>query len=198
MEVNVSMASKENQRIVVTKRMLKEGLLRLMENKCLQKISVSELCQEAGINRATFYNHYTAPADILREIGDELADEINELLREKKRHHNVSIQERVEFACEYLLQNKRTAKLLFQNNTPESEFAVKLIRGQDDWQLLNEKLNSVYGKKGTELLFTFLIHGAYCMITKWLLEDMDMTPKEMGTLFNDICTSGVPIRNYLL
>ena len=187
------MELKENQRIVVTKRMLKEGLLRLMETKSLSKIPVSELCQEAGINRATFYNHYTEPADILREMGDDVAVEINNLLRERKRHHNVSIQERVEFACEYLQENKRVAKLLFQNNTPESEFAVKLIRGQDDWQLLSEKLDSIYGKEGAMLLSTFLIHGAYCMITKWLLEDMDMTPKDMGKLFNDICTSRIPI-----
>ena len=48
------MEAKENQRITLTKRLLKESLVRLMEAKSLQKISVSELCKDAGINRATF------------------------------------------------------------------------------------------------------------------------------------------------
>lgn len=186
------MEQRINQRIIVTKRMLKESLLRLIETKSIQKISVSELCQDAGINRATFYNHYATPSDILREMGDDLADDINALLKEKKKEHSISIQERVEFACDYLQKNKRVAKLLFQNNTPESEFASKLIRGQDEWESISDELSSVYGEEGKDLLLTFLVHGAYCMITKWLLDGVKKTPKEMGLLVSDICTRSIP------
>ena len=52
-----TMAQKENQRITLTKKLLQEGLLRLLEVKTLDNISVTELCRESGINRATFYNH---------------------------------------------------------------------------------------------------------------------------------------------
>lgn len=187
------MEQKENQRITITKRMLKESLMRLMDTKNIQKISVSELCKEAGINRATFYNHYKIPSDILREMGDELADELNILLKKNKEHQHISIQERVEFACEYLQKNRRLSKLLFENNTPESEFAVKLIRGQEEWPSVNDTLSLNYGEEGKELLLTFLVHGAYCMITKWLLGDMRKTPKEMGILVSDICTHGISI-----
>lgn len=48
---------KNNQRVVLTKRLFKEGLLRLLENKGMDEISVAELCRESGINRATFYRH---------------------------------------------------------------------------------------------------------------------------------------------
>ncbi len=34
-----------NQRVVVTKRMVKEGLMRLLEKKPLEKIYITELCQ---------------------------------------------------------------------------------------------------------------------------------------------------------
>ena len=144
------MQQKENQRIKVTKRMLKEGLLQLMETKSIQKISVSELCRASGINRVTFYNHYTVPADILTEIGDDMVRDILSLLKEKQIHRHASLQERVEFACEYLLQNKKMAKLVFQNNTPESEFALKLFHGQDEWRTASEKLASAYGEDGKD------------------------------------------------
>ncbi len=52
---------KINMRVAVTKRMLKEGLLRCLETKDLEEITISELCKEAGINRATFYKHFNTP-----------------------------------------------------------------------------------------------------------------------------------------
>lgn len=187
------METKENQRITLTKRLLKESLIRLMETKNLQKISVSELCKNAGINRATFYNHYAMPSDILKEIGNEIADEIQAIFKERNLHHRATLQERVELACDYLQKNKETAKLLFLNNTPESEFAVKLIRGQSEWETVCDGLDSMYGKDGKDLLLTFLIHGVYCMITKWLLEDSRRTPKEMGKLIGGININGLAI-----
>lgn len=187
------MKIKENQRVALTKQLLKESLIRLMETKSLQKISVSELCKNAGINRATFYNHYTTPSDILKEIGNEMADEIQAIFEEKNLHHKATLQERVELACDYLQKNKQTAKLLFLNNTPESEFAVKLIRGQSEWKLVCDGLDSMYGEDGKELLLTLLVHGAYCMITKWLLEDSGRTPKEMGELIGGISINGLAI-----
>ena len=187
------MEQKENQRIKLTKRLLKESLLQLMEEKGIQKISVSELCKAAGINRATFYNHYSLPSDVLREIENTMAEEIQILLKEKKRTQENTIQESMEIACNYFLENKRTAKLLFQNNTPESEFAMKLIRGQEEWGTVCEDLIARYGNEGKELLFTFLVHGMYYMITKWLLEDVDKTPKEMGKLVSDFCKRGISV-----
>jgi len=60
-----------NQRVTVTKRMVKEGLTRLLEKKPLDKINITELCQEAGVNRTTFYRYYELPRDVLTEMQDE-------------------------------------------------------------------------------------------------------------------------------
>ena len=56
--------------------MLREGMLRCMESKQLSRITVSDLCKESGINRATFYNHYDSPSMILRELAYEYANQI--------------------------------------------------------------------------------------------------------------------------
>lgn len=187
------MTQKENQRITLTKRLLKESLLELMKTKNIRKITVSELCKNAGINRATFYNHYDMPSDVLREIGNEMAEEMQSILREKKLYGNSSLQERVETACTYLQDNKQTARLLFQNNTPESEFAVKLIKGQDDWDNVCASLTDMYGESGKDLLLTLLVHGVYCMITKWLLDEIPKTPEEMGRLISGIRINGLTV-----
>lgn len=66
-------------RVIVSKRMMKEGLIRCLKNKSIDKISITELCRESHVNRATFYNHYETPYQILLEIGWEHANEIKNI-----------------------------------------------------------------------------------------------------------------------
>ncbi|MCC8090140.1 MAG: TetR/AcrR family transcriptional regulator, partial [Oscillospiraceae bacterium] len=61
------MNKKENQRVMLTKRLLKDALIRLLNGKSIDEISVTELCRESGINRSTFYHHYGSPYDVLAE-----------------------------------------------------------------------------------------------------------------------------------
>lgn len=49
---------KNDYRIKITKMMIRQSLLNIMKRKNLNKITVKELCQNAHINRATFYSHY--------------------------------------------------------------------------------------------------------------------------------------------
>ena len=67
---------KDDQRIALTKRLLREGLLCLLSKTDLNKISVTQLCIESGVNRATFYRHYEEPRDILNDIKYEIFQEV--------------------------------------------------------------------------------------------------------------------------
>ena len=49
----------EDHRSRVTKLLLRRAFTDLLEQKPIQSISVKELCERAGINRGTFYSHYT-------------------------------------------------------------------------------------------------------------------------------------------
>ena len=69
------MEKKENQRITLTKRLLQDALINLLRTTDISKISIRELCEKAGINRTTFYNHYGSQYDVLKELsGNFLAD----------------------------------------------------------------------------------------------------------------------------
>ena len=47
-----------DNRVRITKMMIRNALLQLLKEKTLQTITVRELCQVADINRGTFYTHY--------------------------------------------------------------------------------------------------------------------------------------------
>ena len=56
-EVN-PMSKKQDPRTVQTKVLIKQTLLDMMKKTAFEKITVSELCKIAEINRGTFYLHY--------------------------------------------------------------------------------------------------------------------------------------------
>lgn len=51
-------SGKENRRVRYTKMVLRQSLLELLEEKPIEKITVSDLCSRADLNRTTFYLFY--------------------------------------------------------------------------------------------------------------------------------------------
>ena len=58
----------ENRRIQMTRRLLKDALLELLETTDLARISVTALCRKADVHRSTFYQYYTDSSALLEEI----------------------------------------------------------------------------------------------------------------------------------
>ena len=66
------MEKKQDARVRYTKMMIRSSFIELLREKPVAKVSVTELCERAGINRATFYAHYADPSDLLRSIEEEI------------------------------------------------------------------------------------------------------------------------------
>ena len=73
-------AQKEDRRIRRTKRLLRQALAELMNEKDFKDITVKEITDRADLNRGTFYFHYTDTYDLREKIEDELVQEFQEVL----------------------------------------------------------------------------------------------------------------------
>lgn len=56
----------------LTKLLIRRAFTDLVKQKPIQSISIKELCEIAGINRGTFYSHYTDIYDLLEKIEAEM------------------------------------------------------------------------------------------------------------------------------
>lgn len=74
-----------DQRIFKTKRKLRTALFTLLNTRSFNKITVTELCRTAKIDRRTFYIHYEKVADIFEDFSDQLFDEVDQALAQ---NHN--------------------------------------------------------------------------------------------------------------
>ena len=70
-----------DKRVIRTKKAIKAALFRIMEDKDISSITISELTQKANVNRRTFYTHYRNITDILNEIEGDLVAALNELVK---------------------------------------------------------------------------------------------------------------------
>lgn len=58
----------EDRRTKYTRRVIREALMELLKTKPYSKISATELCRLADINRGTFYLHYYDVDDVLDDL----------------------------------------------------------------------------------------------------------------------------------
>ncbi len=78
------MNEKTDLRIIKTKKVLFEALLNLMKEKNFDKIKISDICEEALINRSTFYAHYEDKYELLIALIEELKNKILDELKDNK------------------------------------------------------------------------------------------------------------------
>ena len=60
-----------DRRIKYTKKTIKDTFISLLSEKDIKKITVSEICKLADINRATFNSYYLDVNDLLDKIQEE-------------------------------------------------------------------------------------------------------------------------------
>ena len=180
------MMKKENQRIALTKRLLKENLLKLMSKKKIQDITVMELCEASEINRSTFYKHYGKAYDVLQDMEYDIINDLAEICDNRIAGQNWSMSKRVELLCEYLKQHEHFAKLLLQNNETGAQFARLLFSASHVKALHESILSNIENPDSKKLIMTFMTTGSYQMIRQWLLEDIPKSPLEMGLLISQM------------
>ena len=76
------MEKKVDRRVIKTRKQLKNGLAKLMQEKSVNQITVKELVEEVHINRSTFYLHFKDIQDLLWEIEDTMEQEIQRAIEE--------------------------------------------------------------------------------------------------------------------
>ena len=175
------MAQKENQRIALTKKLLQEGLLRLLEQKTLDKISVTELCRESGINRATFYNHYTSPQDLLCSIEASVTAELKVIIGNPQTYAEVA--QHTEAVCAYFYENARTMLILNKCHADE-DINKTLYELNRNFQIfrMNSKFTNTLDQNGVHLVSVFFYSGCFKLLLEWLKNDLPLTPKEVADL----------------
>ncbi len=164
----------ENQRIRLTKQLLKNALLTLLNQKSINKISVTELCRCAEINRVTFYKYYRDPSDVLMEIKSEILSGVEDRIStyEKNSIHLISALQ--------FFQEKREELLVLIKNIPSHELEEWLFYSPSIRKILWENNFQEYNEADKERAYLFICNGSYSIIRQWMTEGCKEPPETIA------------------
>ena len=112
------MKEKTDLRIIKTKKILFDALLKLMKKKNFEKIKIADICEEALINRSTFYAHYEDKYELLMALFEEQKISLLEKL-DNKENTNFSkeyLMEVLNILINYIDENREIYSAILSNN----------------------------------------------------------------------------------
>ncbi len=175
-------SDKVDRRVKYTRMVLKESFITLLEKKDISQISIKEICEDADINRATFYAHYNDQYDFLKKIEDEILENINAHLIELGQKNNdmgaILLAEKI---FEYIKENARICKLLMSERG-DFTFQKQVMMLVYDIIITNLTDNNKITKEDAEYVYSFTITGCVGIVQKWLDDDMKKSPRFMAEM----------------
>ena len=140
-----------------TQKVISEVFYQLLKKKSYEEISVSQICQEADINRGTFYLHFIDKDDLLEK---SIAHEMQELVNYCEANSETSNQLKLEKTFEYIKNHREQLSRLL--NADKQGFFAQF---QIDY-LMEQMTGQSY------LTSIFFAHGLVGLLEHYLVNDI--------------------------
>ena len=175
------MEERENLRIKRTKQLLSQALIQMLQDTPLHAVSIRDLCEKAGINRTTFYNHYGSQYELLDEIAQSFLADIAGQLGSADAGNRDSVQERVATVFSYLERRLSLSRLLLNNNA-DPHFAEKLFSLPKITDLLQASLRDCPDCGQQNAVIAFAIYGSYHLLLEWINRENRMQADQQAAV----------------
>lgn len=162
--------------------MIADALLKLLETKHIEKVTITELCETAHVNRSTFYHHYTSQYDVLTEIENSIMTDIVKMLAKVDPDNDLSTRSQIEALCTYLRDNKSSLILFANSNYILHDFSEKMLSLTFDGKIMDECAPKTDNDGIRKLWQSFYQGGYYYLMYSWLTSDFSVSPSEMADL----------------
>ena len=184
---------RSDHRTRVTKMLIRKAFTDLLQTKPIQRISIKELCEMAGINRGTFYTHYTDIYDLLNQIEAEMLADFQQALRpmfDGVTHplHPVEVSTKI-FQC---LKDHADICTVTLGDYGDKNFALQLI------QLGRETSMEAYSSYFTEAteeeqayFYAFVSGGCIGLLQKWMAEGLETPAEEIARMADTMMLQGI-------
>ncbi len=182
------MNTKNNSRYKISNEKIETAFLALLTKHKYEDISISQICQQAGINRSTFYCHYDDINDLTIKIESKFAKSTASIFNFGERQTHEAMVEMFAF----VKANKSFYKAFL--NIPyvtlaEHNTKIEILKNVGP-KLNIDKTNTI----GLYYRASFFGAGIKEMCRLWLERDCAESPEEMAKLLIDEYGDRKPIK----
>ncbi|MDO4442444.1 MAG: TetR/AcrR family transcriptional regulator [Slackia sp.] len=151
-----------------------KAVVRLLERKNLSDISVTDIVEEAGVARASYYRNYDSKEEVLSEAGRMIIDDF-------RRN-----REGVEEACCDYEEVARTFRYFLQYREPMLALHragfTSIYEGLFA-DYVQERMGVAGSDAASSYRASFFAGALFSVYVKWLERGMDESPEQMARTF---------------
>lgn len=173
----------ENQRVRLSKTMLKNALLDLLREKDIAQVSVTEICQRAQINRTTFYKHYGSQYELLDDAMNDFFDELEEYLKGNEAAGEVVLTNALE-----LLSSQRDRVRILMTALPDDVFRKRLFAQKFVATFRDDVLTGDLLEPTAHYVGVFFGQGVYAIVHEWIMTENPETPEQIARIIFSLRT----------
>ena len=176
------MANKVDVRIVKSKESLMSALIGLMGKKKLEELTISEICQEADVNRNTFYSHYSSVRELFEEMNGKYMEALFASAKVFDEPNDSTIKNLVN-VLDKMKEKGNLTKIIFSESNSIKHLNTLLQILFPTSIINNLKIENL----SLDECHAFLIGGITSLILRWIENDFQESPKNFGRkIFNFI------------
>ncbi|UJL45336.1 TetR/AcrR family transcriptional regulator C-terminal domain-containing protein [Virgibacillus sp. NKC19-16] len=177
------MNEKLDRRKKYTRKVLKDSLINLLKTKQISSITVKEICEQADINRSTFYTHYSDHFALLEQIEEEIIADLNTYLNQYNFEQEEEALQMTEKLLEYVASKYDVCQTLLNENADHS-FERRVMEVARTFIIKSWMSNNEADPEFGEYASTFVVSGSIYVIKHWLANNMDQSTKQIARLIN--------------
>lgn len=163
---------KESRRVKMTKMLLNESFLKFLSEKPLSRITVKEICEDADMNRSTYYMHFTDPYDQLKKLEADIMVDMAIYVDGIVADGSQSGQEQrkiIKSVLEYIQSKKYVFQVLLEKGGDLNlQRDILTFFGERIFQ--NEDFDTSSGMKKA-YQFIYASTGSFGLIYHWIMDD---------------------------
>ena len=165
---------KDNRRVRYTKMVLRESLIELLKTNPINRITVTDICTHADLNRGTFYNYYCDAYDLLAQIEESFYNNLEKQLNRFKTD-GISGTLLTELLST-IEQNRDLCNVLFNINADKT-FLNRLLDLMKEYAFAYWEEHNVnnLNESQMELLYSFFSNGAVGVLCRWIAGDLEVS-----------------------
>lgn len=171
-------------RVRYTRMIIEQSFLELLKEKPVAKVTVTELCEKAQINRATFYKHYMDVPDLLERIEEDLFDTI----RTSFQTESIKLKPfLVNMMCYTRDNQDRFMALGGDHGDPNLMTKTFMVCYESAYPLVEQNIPGMAANE-RQMLYHYLSYGAGAVLTWWVKDGMRESPEEIADFILALCS----------
>lgn len=182
----------KDHRTRVTKMLIRRAFTDLLRVKPVQSISIKEVCEKAGVNRGTFYAHYTSVHDLLMQMEDEMLAEINEVLSSLLPTDGGDVSSlRISTELFQCLKDNADLCTVTLGDFGDKSFAMRMLNmGWEKCFGAYSRYFSSASPKEIAYFYAFVSEGCIGLLRRWLREGMTTSAEDIAALAEKLMLQG--------